>query len=225
MMYYIPGNLWFYFLPCLLLFIITTVWMANIAKKFFIDLPVQRPFSIFNVEFPGSDASLTDLVNRMSHEVKMQLKKHLNVDFIFMLAVYPGVAILCFKAAHSIDTNTGSIILEAMGWAQIIPWICDIIENIILIKKVNEPQKEMLFTYNTFKWLVGIKFGIALLAITSVLFSMIYIWLIGGFSITVTLVFTSMVAAFLLYVLVKALIKRAKRKEKERMELLLAKTL
>lgn len=220
-------NLWLLFLPFFAIFLITTRVMGKLAKGFYTAIPPGRPFSIFNLEFPGSDEALTSLILRMDKEVKKKVRKNLLVNYLFMLGVYPGIAILCFIASSRVyaDSPLGSNILQMMGIAQVIPWLCDIIENAILLKKLQKPTPPNPGTYKVFKWIVGIKFFVALIAVTSTIFIMLYIWLIGGFPVNITLIFSGLVAAFIVLMLVKAVIKHYKRRKKERLAMAIAQSL
>lgn len=218
----IQVNLYVLFLPFLAIFIVTTIMMARIAKKFI--TKNNRPFSIFNLEFPGSDENLSSLVLKMNDDVKQSVKKHLYVDYVFMAGVYPGIAILCFIAAGAADSEIGSKILLAMGWLQIVPWICDIIENIILLKKINHPLPIKENLYRLLKYLVGTKFFIAVLGVISTIFSLVYIWLIGGIPEGITQIIMSLTGIVILVILIFALIRRAKRHKLEREEKRLGKS-
>jgi len=182
---------------------------------------------IFNLEFPGSDDALTSLILRMDQGVRKEVKKHLLVDYLFMLGTYPGIAILCFIAARSVyaDSHLGSNILHIAGMSQIVAWLCDAIENRMLLQKLKKPVPPNEATYNFFKWIVGIKFFIALTAITSTIFTMLYIWLIGGFPVRVTLVFSALVVAFIVFRIVKAIDAHYKRKRQEQLTAQLAETI
>jgi hypothetical protein len=215
---HINVNLWLLFLPFLAIFIITSAWMKKIAKNFYTDVIVTRPFSIFSLEFPGSDNKLSSLILKMNADVKRSVRKHLLVDFVFMLGTYPGIAILCFIAARAVhsDSELGSNILQGWAFAQIIPWLCDITENAILLYKLKNPTLVNESRYSFFRIIVITKFFIALTAVTSTIFSMIYIWLIGGFSETITLIFSGLVILLIIIMIIIAIKNRIKRREHER---------
>lgn len=201
--------------------------MGKLAKGFYTTIPAGRTFSIFNLEFPGSDEALTSLVLRMNKDVKTKVRKHLLIDYLFMLGAYPAIAILCFITSNylSADSKLGSSILIIMGIAQVIPWLFDIIQNWMLLQKLKKPISPIGGTYRFFKYIVGIKFFVALTAITSALFVTIYLWLIGGFSVNTTLIFSGLGAVFILIMLVKAVIKHYKRKKEERLAMAIAQSM
>jgi hypothetical protein len=211
-------NLWLLFLPFFAIFIITSVWMKNIAKNFYTNVPVVRPFSIFSLEFPGSDEKLSSLITKMTADVKQSVRKHLLVDYLFMAGTYPGIAILCFIAARAVhpDSELGSNILQAWAFAQLLPWVCDATENAILLYKLKRPKQISESRYAFYKTIVFIKFFVSFTAITSTIFSMIYVWLIGGYSERITLIFSGLVIVFVVAMLVIALKNRIKRKEHEK---------
>jgi hypothetical protein len=210
-------NLWLLFVPFFAIFIITSMWMKKIAKNFYTNEP-ERPFSIFSLEFPGSDEKLSSLILKMNADVKQSVRRHLLVDYLFMFGTYPGIAILCCIAANAVhpDSELGSNILQGWAFAQIIPWLCDGIENAILLNKLKTPTPVNESTYSFYKKIVFIKFFISLTAITSTIFSMIYVWLIGGYSEKVTLVSSALVILFIIAMLIVAIKNRIKRKEREK---------
>ncbi len=215
------------FLLFFAIFLIAAIIMRKLSKGFYTIIPAGRTFSIFNLEFPGSDEALTSLVLRMNNDVKMKVRKHLIVDYLFMLGAYPAIAILCFITSNylSADSKSGSSILIIMGVAQVIPWLFDIIQNWILLQKLKKPIQPMPGTYRFFKYIVGIKLFITLTAINSALFINIYLWLIGGFSVKTILIFSGLGAAFILFMLVKAAVNHYKRKKEEQLTLAIARSM
>jgi hypothetical protein len=110
---------------CLLLFAITWLIKLRIARSFVTTPPKARRFSIINLEFPGSDAALTQLISKITLPVRMRILTHLRIDFLLMFALYPGIAILCLRIACHIypDSPTGFFILALLALAQGLAWI------------------------------------------------------------------------------------------------------
>jgi hypothetical protein len=212
----ITVNLYLLFIPFFIVFITSTIIMRRLAKKFI--TKTGRPFSIFSFEFPGSDEKLVSLILKLDKDVKGAVKLHLVIDFIFMLGVYPGIAILCFIASNASDSVIGSITLQGLGWLQIIPWLCDVIENVILLKKIKSPLPVNEILYRLLKYVVGTKFFVATLGVSSTIFSLIYIWLIGRFSVSISHMVIILTAALVIFIIIRAIIRRIKRLQKEKIE-------
>lgn len=216
---------YFYFslIAILVILGITFVVMKRIAKSFITMKPGSRPFSIFSLEFPGSEAALTRLVQQIDAPVKRKLRQHLLVDLLFMLAVYPGIALLCYRVALIIrsDSLTGSYILTAVAIAQGVAWLFDILENLILLRKIKNPMAGSEKLYQIYKWIVGFKFFIALTGINSFLFVMGYVWITGNASKHTTLLCTFLAILLMIYLLLGTWKARQKRIKQEK-EMLLA---
>jgi len=222
-MEWINENIWTLILACLGIFIVTTIIMGRIAQAFITEAPERKKFSIFRLEFPGSDAQLTKLVLQLGSSSKKAVRAHLLVDYIFMMGVYPGIALLCYKTFLVLNETqpVAAYIILAMGGLQIIAFACDVIENIMLLRKLSNVNSWNNQSHQTFSKLVFYKFTIALFALASTFCSWMYMWFsnmipkpfVNGVAIAV--------AVLILYIMVKALINRRKRRIKERRDVTL----
>lgn len=216
------SNLWFYLIIFFILALFASKQMNKLAKGFVTERPPQRTFSIFSLQFPGSEKNLLHLIVSMSSVTRQAVKKHLLIDVIFMVGIYPALALLCIITARYLQPLTwgGSLLLQLIAASQIVALICDISENRMLYKKVSHPTAT--FNFLVFKWLVGLKFFFAFSAFTTSTFSLSFLWLSGSFSPRLTVIICIITCLMLIIYLIILLIKRAKRIEREKIELLLA---
>ena len=137
-MNWIIENWWPFFTALFLLFLVTSLWMAKVAKHFV--LPSSKHFSIFDLELPPSEKSFTILLQDIGKdaEARKSLKQHLLIDFLFMPAAYLGIALLCFKTSLKM-ASIGKWLFLILAAAQLIAWLLDVIENIYLWRKVSKP--------------------------------------------------------------------------------------
>lgn len=202
----------------LVLFIATFIMMKRIAKSFFTMEPDCQPFSIFNLEFPGSEAALTSLMLKMDMPVKKKVRQHLKIDFLFMLAVYPGIAMLCYKLALNIrlDSFIGHYILTLVAISQGLAWLFDVLENTMLLRKIKSPFVGSDGLYRLYKWMVGLKYFIVLTGINSFFFVTAYVWVIGNFSKGITQVIAIIAFMIIIFIIIKTLLARRKRIKMDR---------
>ncbi len=119
-----------------------------------------KKFSIFNFEFPQSADSIKEILNDIEPETKKNVIRNLNDDYLFMIAAYVGVALLCYKAREFVESNgTWYYTLTWFARLQVLSWIFDIIENVHIKKWVNTNQ--IPIKLNGFKVMVFFKFLIA----------------------------------------------------------------
>lgn len=184
--------------------------------------PEQKKFSIFRLEFPGSDAQLTRLVELMNDTTKQAVRRHLRVDFLFMIGAYIGIGILCYKTFLLLhDTHPeASYFLLLMAVLQLVAFACDASENILLLKKLNNISSWNEATHERFSKIVFYKFMIALLGLATVVCSWVYMWLIHLIGLRYVKGVSIAVAIFILYIMIKALYRKRQRQSKEKQELL-----
>ncbi|MGV8880023.1 MAG: hypothetical protein ACOH2A_13440 [Sphingobacteriaceae bacterium] len=222
-MEFIQSYFYLLIVAIIVLLVVTFMAMKSISKRFITMKPASRPFSIFSLQFPGSEAALTSLVNQIDAPVKRKIRQHLLVDFLFMLGVYPCIALLCYRVGLNIraDSLTGSYILIIVAVAQGVAWLFDIMENLILLRKIKNPMAGSEQLYHLYKWIVGLKFFIALTGVNSFLLVMGYIWITGNATKHITLLGAALAILLIIYLLVSSL-KGRKRRLKQEKEMLLA---
>ena len=91
-----------------------------------------QKFTIIGLEISYSKDKVAAILAGLDEHVKTILRYHLSFDYVFMAAVYPGIAALCMMARGK-STGTGiQKILLALAILQIVAWGCDIFENYFL---------------------------------------------------------------------------------------------
>ncbi len=81
--------------------------------------------------------------------------------------------------------QTGYYIFMFFAFLQVVPWVCDIIENIYLLNKITEGVKETGRKKHKALLLMEVtKWGIALTATVCSLSAICYFWLTGQYSPT-----------------------------------------
>jgi hypothetical protein len=224
-MEWLTNNLWSIFIACIILFIVTTLIMKRIATRFVTNPPASKKFSIFRLEFPGSNAQLSSLVLQMSPATKNSVRAHLYVDYIFMLAVYPAIGILCYKTGFALHEShtAAAYFLYFMAALQLVAFACDAIENMMLLRKLADIQSWSERSHERFSKIVFYKFMIALFAFATVGCCWIYMWLVH----LIPVIYVQWVVIggtiMIVYITGRAVYRRVQRRVKERHELHLAK--
>jgi hypothetical protein len=223
-MEWINSHLWTLFFICLGVVLLSFMIMNRLGKRFVTMAPDNKKFSVFRLEFPGSDAQLSKLVLQMSGETKSAVRAHLFVDYFFMLGAYPAIAILCYKTALVLDNShpAASIFLLIMASIQVIAFAFDATENIMLLRKLANISSWNEESHERYSKIVFYKFMIALFALATVGCSWIYMWLIHLIPWRFVKGVSIAAAIAILYVIGMALYARIKRRAKERRELLIA---
>ena len=147
---------------CLLLStaVLTSAWMASLVHD--IQQKNKPGFSIMDLELPKSDTALLSSINDLhKNNAVKEIQLNLRVDYIFMPAIY--LLIACWLLMIKKNTNKKiNIILTILAFAQLLPWIFDIIENNHLLNAINTPGYSLGMDLYTFKKLVTIKFIISI---------------------------------------------------------------
>lgn len=169
--------------------LLLTFIMGLQSSNFYTNHVVVRKFSMLDLEFPASRLELVNYIKGifllpadLSQKTLRSLKGQLYIDFLFMIAAYGSVFILCMKVSMKMN-SFGIWVFATMAWLQIIALVCDIIENIYLLKKIKpEPRISTESTYRAIKKLEYCKWIIPLGATVSCLAIMAYLWLLGDYS-------------------------------------------
>lgn len=124
------------FLFCLGLFVASAFCMKWLEKDF---LHNGEKFTIIGLEISYTKDKIISLLAGLDEHVKALLRYQLVFDFVFMAAVYPGIASLCLMARNK---SMGSLLkktLLVLAFLQIVAWGFDILENYYLLKWINDP--------------------------------------------------------------------------------------
>lgn len=142
---------------CLIVFYLVSIKMVTSSAKFL--RKNGEKFSIMDLEFPPSQKFIQQLITDFAKGVKESVIKNLNDDYIFMIAVYLGIALMCFKARDFTHGNW-PIFLTCIGSLQVLPWLFDIYENVQIRKWID--GGEVTNNLGLFKIMVLTKFTIAI---------------------------------------------------------------
>lgn len=169
-----------YFLITYTIVLITAIWMTRIARRFFFrDRDgLRRIFNILDLQFPVSDSELTGMIRDMLPGVRKAVRLHLWVDFLFMAGLYPSIALLCYMLGEK--TGMGIYFFWIIGALQGGAWLCDILENVFLLRKLRKPEPGKQFS--SYSFFVYTKFIIAYAGLGVTLPVAFYFWMTGDFS-------------------------------------------
>jgi hypothetical protein len=106
----------------------------------------------------------------LDDKVRSLLRYQLYIDFLFMAAVYPGIASLCMIGYHKNKRWGLKKLLLVFAALQGLAWLCDIFENRYLLKWISDPGAigELGF-YHALVWT---KWLVALSGLTAALLSL-----------------------------------------------------
>lgn len=180
---------WMYFSIAFGAVLILTFIMSLQARNFYTNYNTIKKFSILDLQFPASAIELATYIKGIfllpansSAKVLRSLKSQLYTDFLFMIAAYGTVFILCMKVSMKM-TSFGQGLFAVLAWIQILPFIFDVIENIYLLGKIKpEPPVSKPSVHKTMEILVFSKWIIALTATVCSVAAICYFWLVGRFT-------------------------------------------
>lgn len=183
--------------------------MNALGSKFKTVVRIERSFSILDLEFAGTSKELTLIlkgIKRLSDPLDTKrcmqaLKWQLYIDFLFMLTLYPLIAMMCIKVAMKMS-NWGDNLYFYLAAAQLLPFIFDIAENVYLLKKINTPILSKTRVYNIYKNVVLAKWLVALAGFICSAFGLLYFWVAGRFqpsTIRVPVILVLIVIAWYLF--------------------------
>jgi hypothetical protein len=149
------------------------------------------------LEIPASATGLARIIKGLfelpedeSKKSIAALKGQLMLDFLFMPFAYGSIFLLCWRVStklQSSQVHIGYYVFFAFAVLQIIPWICDIVENLYLLQKIKQgvnvqastdTQHKAYLVMEAFKW------GLSLTAAVCSISVICYFWLTGDYSIT-----------------------------------------
>lgn len=197
--------------------------MSFQSKNFYTEHVVIRKFSMLDLEFPASALELVTYVKGIFKLPTGLAKKTLNAlrgqlyfDFIFMLALYGSIFILCMKVSMKL-TSFGHELFAFLAWLLFIPLLCNIIENIYLLNKIHpEAVVSKPAIHKGYQLLQMGKWVIALTVAVCSLAAIFYFWLVGQYSLG-SLYYLLIIAAeiIIFFILRKSMAKSDKEKLEE----------
>jgi hypothetical protein len=130
------------------------------------DLNVNNEkFTILGLELFYSKQKITGILASIDERVKTILRYHLFFDFAFMTGVYPGIASLCMMARKRVKSDLLKKVLYVFAALQLLAWIADILENLWLLKWMEQPSIGNEFTWYhvvvVVKWVIALS-GVAI---------------------------------------------------------------
>ncbi len=196
--------------------LLVTIFIMHLQSRQFFTLDVVlRKFSIMELEFPASAHELVDVIKGIYALPDFQLQKtiralkgQLIIDFFFMPAAYASIFLICMQVSSKMS-SIGHWIFAVLAWLQIIPWICDIVENVYLLKKIKpEPAISKKAIHKAYLWLEATKWGIPLLATVCGLSALFYYWVTGNYSFSSLQYLLIIAGEFVLFVVIVKLISK-----------------
>ncbi len=164
--------------------------MSLQSRAFFTYDVSVRKFSIMDLEFPASAQELKNIIHGIFLlpaddviKTKRALRGQLLVDFLFMPAAYGSVFIACMNISGKM-VAFGQNTFAVLAWIQVIPWACDIIENIYLLRKIR-PNVELSkpAVHKAYLVLEAVKWGIVSVGAVCAIYALLYFWLKGEYMI------------------------------------------
>ena len=163
--------------------------MHLLSKNFYTLYVFVRKFSILDLEFPVSALELTTYIKgifllpkELSEKSLHALKNRLYINFLFIPLKYATIFLLCIKLSQKMSF-LGNYVFILLAWLQIIPVLCDLVENFYLLKKLSSDAKVSTDTvHRNYQLLAKIKWTIFLTAVVFCITTLVYFWVIGNFS-------------------------------------------
>lgn len=184
-MFYIDIS-WDYFCIAFGAMLLVAFIMHLQSNHFFTLHVFVRKFSLIDIESPSTPLELATYINgiyalpeKLRAKSLRALKGNLLLDFLFMPLAYGTIFLLCMQISMKL-TSVGHILFALIAWAQVIPWICDIIENIYLLNKIHAETKPSTPSVHKRVQVIEIlKWSISLGAVVFSLSTLVYFWLAG----------------------------------------------
>jgi hypothetical protein len=152
---------------------------------------ILRRFSIMELELPSTPTELVNLIkglyklpDKQSVQAVKALKGQLYLDFLFMPFAYGAILLLCTLVSRKMNLTFGINIFMIFAFLQPVAWLCDIIENIYLLRKIRpDVEASTPAVHKAYLFMECIKWGIALISIISSVSAIFYFWLTGHYTL------------------------------------------
>ena len=119
-----------------------------------------RTFSIIGVELTYGATELRQIFTALTEPARTALGYHLVFDYLFMAAVYPGIAILCLWARDRYRNPGLRIFLTCCAIFQAFAWAIDVYENRCISRWMAAPDSighlRMYHALVTLKWVIAV---------------------------------------------------------------------
>lgn len=174
--------------------------MALQSRHFYTFHLTKRKFSIMELETPATYAELVKVIKGLYALPAAESKKSISAlrgqlwtDFLFMPLAYGSIFLICLQVSLKFGTGFWHCIFFILAVIQLIPWICDIIENIYLLKKIKKgphinDSKEALLAkskpHKIYLVMEGFKWGIALASAVAAISAVCFFWLTGNYNVS-----------------------------------------
>ncbi len=193
--------------------------MAVQSSHFYTKDVVVKKFSIMELELPATPIELVNLIKGLyklpepaSKKAISSLKSQLYIDFLFMPCAYGAIFLLCMLVSAKMKTSFGLNVFSLLAWAQLIPWFCDIVENIYLLRKIiPDPVASPLSVHKAYLRMEYIKWGISLGAAICAMAAMCYFWLAGNYNVQSLYYLFIIAGEIILFVLIGKFFLKKKR--------------
>ena len=180
---------WIYFCIFFGAMLLISFIMSRQSENFYSLYVVIRKFSMVDLEFPASALELATFIKgifllpaELSKKSLRALRGQLFLDFLYMPAVYGSIFLLSMKVSLKMS-SFGHRSFAILAWLQCIAWLCDIVENIYLLNKIQpQPEVSTPAVYAAYLSLEIVKWGIALTATVCSIAAMSYFWIVGRYS-------------------------------------------
>lgn len=239
------ANDWQPFIVCYCAMLLVTLIMTWQSTNFYTHDVVTRRFGVMELELP---ATPTELVNTLAgifelptpqkRKTYSALKAQLVVDFLFMPLAYGSIALLCWRVSHKMTSYFGQQVFAWFAILQLLPWLCDIIENVYLLVKlrnikaiyrrhgntpeqikqeaeaIKQERKEIETSATGHKLYLGmeaIKWGLSLTATVCAAGAVAYFWVTRGYSSKSLCYVGWYVGVTVVFVLIAGVVKRKGR--------------
>ncbi len=199
--------------------------MSIQATHFYTRDGVVKKFSILELEMPATPKELANLIKGLyklpeehpaTKKASTALKAQLYIDFLFMPCAYGTIFILCMLVSAKMQYSGGAKIFSILAWAQIIPWICDIIENIYLLRKIKpHPVESKRSVHTAYLRMEIIKWGITLGATICSVAAICYFWLAGNYEVSSLNYLLVLSGEVILFVMLGKFFLKKKKEEPE----------
>ncbi|PUZ26059.1 hypothetical protein DCC81_17615 [Chitinophaga parva] len=185
-MEYMHAHPWMLFFITWSIMLVSMLIMNHQARNFYTLDVVLRQFSIFQLEFPASNKELPNLIQGiyalpepMRTRSLRALKGQLYTDFLYMPGVYLSIHILCHEVSRT-QHGWGFALFTFLSMGQFISWLCDIIENFYLLRKIRRrgPAISRL-EHKAYQLMELVKWGLALAGAGLGASMLVYAWLLG----------------------------------------------
>jgi hypothetical protein len=193
-------NNWQLFTISFGLMLLVSFVMMRQSRSFSTFYVTKRKFSIMELEIPATYAGLVRIIKGLFLLPEVDRKKSIGalkgqlwLDFLFMPLAYGSIFLLCWRVSLKFQSVFGHYIFFAFAVLQVVPWICDIIENVYLLGKIKQgvnidDSKEALEKksnlHKAYLVMEAIKWGTALTATVVRVSAICYFWLTGGYTAT-----------------------------------------